>query len=80
MMTCEEVAAIARDHVEGRLPGRAGLGVRLHLAMCKHCRRYLRQLRATLRLLREQPGDAPHPDEEAALLEQFRATRSRRDP
>lgn len=80
MMTCREVAAIARDHVDGKLPGRARLSVRLHLLMCEHCRRYLRQLRATVGLLRAEPDDGPTADEEQALLAGFRAARGPDDP
>ncbi len=46
MMTCREVASlIASDGLEGAWWGRR-LGVRLHLLMCRHCRRYAEQLRA----------------------------------
>lgn len=72
MMTCQEVSALARDHVDGRLPGRARLGLRVHLAMCKHCRRYLRQLWATLRLIQAQPAPPPPAAVEDALLARFR--------
>lgn len=46
MLTCREVSrAVASDEL-----GHAGLrrrfGARLHLLMCRHCRRYAAQLRA----------------------------------
>lgn len=77
MMSCQDVAAIVRDHADGRLPGRAGLGVRFHLLMCSACRRYLRQLRAALAVARAQPAEPPPPAVEDAALAAFRA---RRDP
>jgi len=43
------------------------------LAIDRHCRRYLRQLRATLHLLRATAAPAPAPEVESALLAQFRA-------
>lgn len=78
MMSCEQVAAIVRDHDGGRLPGRARLAVRFHLLMCGACRRYLRQLRAAMRLTQAaQPETAPSADVEDAALAAFR---NRRDP
>jgi len=46
VLTCREISrAVASDELEG-----AGywkrLGVRLHLLMCRHCRRYAAQMRA----------------------------------
>jgi predicted anti-sigma-YlaC factor YlaD len=61
MPTCREVSrAVATDELE-----RAGLwqrlGVRFHLLMCRHCRRYSEQLRAigqaTRELFREEPAE-----------------------
>lgn len=79
MMSCAQVAAIVRDHDHGKLPGRARLGVRLHLMMCGACRRYLRQLRAAMRLTQAAaaPAEAPPAAVEDAALAAFRA---RRDP
>jgi len=54
-MTCAEISELARQHTDGPLPVR----VRMHVAMCKHCRRYLRQLRATVAVLRGLGDDAP---------------------
>jgi hypothetical protein len=53
VLTCREVSrAVAADELE-----RAGLwqrlGVRLHLLMCGHCRRYAAQLRAIGETTRE---------------------------
>ncbi len=79
MMSCEQVAAIVRDHDHGTLPGRARLGVRLHLMMCGACRRYLRQLRAAMRLTQAtaQPEAGPSAAVEDAALAAFR---TRREP
>lgn len=50
MLTCREIPALASDLVDGELPfvqrARAGL----HLALCPHCRTYVRGLSATIRL------------------------------
>ena len=78
MMSCREVSEKASAHLDGELSARQRMGIRLHLAMCRHCRRFLRQLRATvhaLGALREREPTATS-DEEARLLALFR----RRDP
>lgn len=76
MMTCREVAALANDHVDGRTTRRQRIGVRFHLMMCKHCRRALRQLQATLALLRgTRTEPPPSPAYEGAMAELFRRHR-----
>jgi len=82
MMSCRDVAALANDHVDGLLTRRQRLGVRLHLMMCKHCRRAIRQLRATIALVRSigaQAAAPPEPAYEQALVEMYRRDRSRGD-
>ena len=62
MLTCKEVAkAIAQDE-SGKGGWRHTWALRLHLLMCRHCRRYAEQIQAigpaVRRLLREH-GDDP---------------------
>ena len=70
-MTCKEAAeAIGRDEWRAAPPWRR-LGLRLHLLMCAHCRRYAAQIRAigtaARRLFREH-GEDPK------VLERLRET------
>lgn len=44
--SCKDVADHASDHLEGVLPWRVRLQLTVHLAMCQHCRRLVRQMRA----------------------------------
>jgi len=74
MMSCRDVAELASAHLDGQLSTGQRVRIRMHLAMCRHCRRLVRQLRATVRALAgvrdlEPPVGA---DEEARLLELFR--------
>ena len=71
MPTCKDVAtAIGQDDVR-TVPWWRGLGLRLHLLMCPHCRRYAAQIRAigtaARSLLREH-------SEDPKVLERLRET------
>ena len=43
-LTCAESARLLSDAHESPLPLTARTGLRLHLALCRQCRRYRRQL------------------------------------
>lgn len=47
MLNCKDVAARASALIDGDLSFWQGLQVRLHLAKCKGCRRFLGQMRVT---------------------------------
>lgn len=75
MMSCRQVTRmIASDQLAGA-GRRSRLAVRLHLLMCRHCRRYGAQLAAigdaARSLLRQDP--VPSQDLEKAILERCRA-------
>jgi anti-sigma factor RsiW len=68
VLNCRELTEQhASDHVDGCLSPRKRLAVGLHLALCSHCRRFIRQLRLVKSVLRERP-DADLPDSEAKPL------------
>ncbi len=46
MLSCKEVARIVASGALDEYTGGRRFAVRLHLLMCRHCRRYARQLRA----------------------------------
>ena len=71
MVNCKDVAtAIGRDEWRAAPPWRR-LGLRLHLLMCPHCRRYAAQIRAigtAARSLFREHGEDPK------VLERLRET------
>jgi len=72
MPTCREVTAlVAGDQLAAR-PLLTRLGVRVHLLMCRHCRRYLDELRAIGRAVRSLAGE---PQDAAAVAAAKRAVR-----
>lgn len=68
-MRCRDVArAIAAGELE-QVPLGRRVAVRLHLLMCRHCRRYAAQIRAIGQAARELFREAPA---EQAVVERLR--------
>ena len=79
MISCEELTDRVTDYLDGRLPMGQKMGTWLHLALCHHCRRYIRQMKQTIDLVSELPkdldgGGGEHTKEE--LLARFRQSHS----
>jgi len=72
MLTCREITALVTDYLEGRLTFGQRVRFQLHVGMCRSCRRYLSQMRATVRMLGKVPDEPLPPDVEDAMLKQFR--------
>lgn len=75
MLRCRDVTERASDLLDGSLPLRARLALRLHLAMCSMCRTYLDQLRKTRSLLARGRLDPPDRETEEALIARITASR-----
>lgn len=60
MLKCRELVAQSDALLAGELSWRQRLSMRMHLFMCRHCRRYVNQLK---RLLRAIPGMHGRADE-----------------
>lgn len=80
MLTCREVTELATDYDERRLRLFAAMGVRVHIAMCVHCRLYLRQLRALVRAAPAVPSPSAPLHLVEALAAQFAALPPRAEP
>ncbi|MEJ2239399.1 MAG: zf-HC2 domain-containing protein [Gemmatimonadales bacterium] len=57
MLTCEQVTAKASAFVDGEVSLRERVGIRLHLAICVHCRGFLRLFRLLITRLSRQDED-----------------------
>lgn len=51
MLSCKQVVDRTDHLLAGEMPWRQRLGIFAHLALCVHCRRYLRQVRVLLAAL-----------------------------
>ncbi|WP_431483792.1 anti-sigma factor family protein [Pseudomonas solani] len=63
MLNCRELVARSSDYIDGQLGFVQRLGVRQHLLICPHCRRFLAQLNLTREVLRQLPEATPEGDE-----------------
>lgn len=77
MLSCKELTELATDYLEGDLRWRDRLRVQAHLWMCRHCRKYLDQMRKVIGLLRRLPAEPAPPKLLENLLPQFRETRDK---
>ena len=68
MLVCRDVTELVSDYLERALPLRGRFAVRLHLLRCEACRRYIDQMRKTVRLLGRGRLAAPSPELEDRLL------------
>lgn len=57
MLTCKELVAHSSDYLDDQLTLRQRLAVRVHLAMCGNCRRFIRQMKLTQAVIRQMPED-----------------------
>lgn len=72
MLTCRDVTERVTDYVEGAMPYGQRVSLWIHLAMCPHCRAYLRQYRDTIATLGQLPDEPPPPECRDELLRRFR--------
>jgi anti-sigma factor RsiW len=68
VLRCRDVPERASDLLDGSLPLRTRLALRLHLAMCSMCRAYMDQMRKTRALLARHPLDPPDRATEDAMI------------
>ena len=61
MLKCRDMVELVTGYLEGVLPPRLRLAARLHLLLCGPCRRYVGQIRETIRFLAGGPPPSPPP-------------------
>lgn len=63
MLTCKEITELVTDYLEGRMGLADRMRFQMHVGMCKHCRAYLKQMKATVAVLGQMPDDAEMPED-----------------
>lgn len=51
MLSCWEMSELGSDIIDRNLSVGRRIAVMMHVGMCRHCRRYIRQLRVTSQVL-----------------------------
>jgi anti-sigma factor ChrR (cupin superfamily) len=78
MLSCKDIFERASRYHDGDCGWRERLSIRLHLAICVHCRRYLKQLATTIRLVANLPPSPPEAPAMEDLMQRFRAAAAQR--
>ena len=71
-LTCQELVEIVSDFLEGALPEAERERFDAHLETCEGCRRYLDQMRMTVRVVGTLSEDDLDPGAREQLLQLFR--------
>ena len=77
MLTCREVTELASHYVDGQMTTRQTLGFRLHLSLCKNCRRFISQFRTTISYVRLLPDQSSLSNEQADAIAERVVQKSR---
>jgi predicted anti-sigma-YlaC factor YlaD len=71
-LTCQELVEIVSEYLEGALPEAEREWFDAHLEICEGCRRYLDQMRTTIRVVGTLSEDDLDPGARDQLLQLFR--------
>jgi anti-sigma factor RsiW len=71
MLTCREMTELVTDYAEGQLSFVERVRFQVHLGVCRHCRRYVRQMKASVAALGRLPAPELTPELEQELLRRF---------
>jgi anti-sigma factor ChrR (cupin superfamily) len=78
MLTCREIAELVTEYAEGGLSLADRIRFQLHLGMCRSCRRYVRQVKATVGAIGRLPAPELSAELEDELVRRFESwTRTR---
>ena len=81
MLRCDEVTRLCASEDLRRAPLVKRIAVRIHLLMCRSCRRYVRELAVIGRAVRSLAGDeADQAERNEALLRRLLPDATGRDP
>ena len=71
-LACQELVEIVSDYLEGALPEADRERFEAHLEICEGCRRYLDQMRTTIRVVGTLTEDDLDPGARDQLVQLFR--------
>ena len=62
MLSCWEMSEMGSDIIDHKLSFNSRMAVMMHIGMCRHCRRYIKQLSLTSEVLKSLPLPAQPQD------------------
>ncbi len=68
MISCKELEENASRYLDGNLSFRRRLSIKLHLFICKNCRRYIRQLYSVICALKKSSPSSTISAEKAETI------------
>jgi anti-sigma factor RsiW len=74
--TCRDISELVTDYLDRALPLPRSAGARWHLMQCEACRRYIAQMRRTVRLLASNTFPPPPRETEDSVLDVVRGGRA----
>ena len=75
MLNCNEVTHLASDHLDKNLNWKESFSLRMHIAMCKHCRRFIHHLRITKQCVHGMKENVASPDDVKHVLDNLPDTK-----
>jgi predicted anti-sigma-YlaC factor YlaD len=72
MLTCRQMTDLVTEYLEARMPLMDRARFQMHLGMCSRCRRYLRQMKLSVRTLGMLRPESVPPQLIDELLARFR--------
>jgi len=74
-LDCNEIVELVTEYLEGAMNERTTVAFEAHLTICQGCRRYVEQIRETIRTSGSVTDPPLSAQVEAALLDAFRSFR-----
>lgn len=71
MLSCKDVSEQASEYIDGKMPFLKRMQMRLHLAVCAHCRSFMSQMKRTIRVVGLSRPAAPTEQEIEAQAEKL---------
>jgi anti-sigma factor ChrR (cupin superfamily) len=78
MLTCKEITDLVTEYAEGSLSFLDRIRFQMHIGMCRNCRRYVRQVKATAGAIGLLPPPEMPPELELDLLRRFESWKGAR--
>lgn len=80
MLMCRDLARIASDYIDDELGTAQKLSVKMHLMMCRHCRSFIGNLRASTTLMQAHSSQKLDEEFVRRIEERVAESLNARDP